>query len=301
MTKVCVTVWDRAHDDRDVRAVLDDVRPQIIQLHVDPIVLATRGKRASDRLRSWYPGVEIWWGVPGDSHGPDPSAAWLRAYRAACDAGVTMLVLDPESAWKTRGKAREIAKRCMLTLANAKHTGTALGLTSFDTVSAVPYKDAAGKQRYWGGHSAFPWREFLGPGSPIDAHFPQVYAAASTTVGRGALQTRNRRSRLSLDTAIVKGTIRAPAQGLAWHVYLQSHHTPTDDLVDVARTYAYACFWATPTRLDAAGKAAMETLARAYDAGVAGHHVGAAAPGPQACDPDETNEHPESACGGEHC
>jgi len=302
MTEVCATIWNAPHNDPTVRAVLDRVRPQIAQLHVDPLVLEARGPTATANLRLWYPGMRVWWGVPGDGHGPDPTPLWLRAVAAAARANVDVVVLDCEGRWKDRPGAADIARGAVAQL-HDKHPSVKLGFTSYDTIEAVGYKDAQGKQRFWGGHSTFPWKAFLGPESPIALHFPQVYAAGSGTAPKGALQTRDRRSRQSLDRAIVKHTIRAPGEGLSWQVHLQAHHTPTDDLVAVARGYKIACFWATPTRCDEAGIAAMELLAREHDAMVAGKAVGAAVVylGPEVeCD-DDIDCHPESTTVGEHC
>lgn len=320
MTFVVLTVWDRAHDDPGVRAILDRVRPQAIQVHCDATVLATRvGERAITNLAKWYPASKLYWGVPGDSHGPDPSAVWCRGYEAAITLGIDTYMLDPEARMKTIAAtltARNAMVRVWLSKLyelRAKHQRgdypvPRLGHTAFDTINGVTYRDKHGVPHNWGGHGDYPNEGFLGRESRIDITCPQVYAAGAGDAPAGALLTRDKRSRQSFAAAVHAGTLRDNTgtiyPALEIGVYLQLHHTPTDELVTVGRGYKTVCGWAAPTRCDERGLAAMEQLAREYDAWTAGKLVGeavaapgavAAYDGPDVECHDDVDCHPESA------
>lgn len=119
-------------------------------------------------------------------------------------------------------------------------------------------------------HSSYPWRAWLGQGSPIVASFPQVYAAPGDGMmaHRGALPAREARALSSWASAVRAGWIRPDApEGTEADLtdcdrfpYYQLHHVPTEATVQQAVKFPVAAFWALPTRADAAGRAAAVAL-----------------------------------------
>jgi hypothetical protein len=269
MSRQAVTLWTgegatKAFEDHAARALLDLARPQIIRLHTGPTALASDGAKLTEKVRAAYPDAEVWWALAGDAHGPDPTRVWVRAAQAAVAAGVGVLELNCEQAWKTR--PRGTARRAV-DATHAAAPSLALGHTAYDgPLSVVTSAPGAKPVRRWGGHSVYPWQEFLGAGSPVAFSSPQVYwaSAGGETKARGAGAERLRNHRASWAAAVRAGKIRAD---LPVHGYLQSYGCRTDELVAVGEAFAVTSWWATPTRLRPEGVAAIHALAELHRRG----------------------------------
>jgi len=117
-------------------------------------------------------------------------------------------------------------------------------------------------------HSTYPWRAWLGEGSPVEVSLPQVYAAPAggLMAHRGALPRREAAALASWAVAIRKGWI-APddpstpvREGVAWRPYYQLHHVTALDTIASALAHPLACFWALRSRSDDEGRLALRVL-----------------------------------------
>jgi hypothetical protein len=183
------------------------------------------------------------------------SREMLGIARGARDLGAELLVWNAESGWKTTARTPERARiEATVTagLAAAAHAcpGLVQGFTSYDHPSY---------------HSTFPWRAWLGPGSPVVLALPQVYASPGTGLmaHRGALPRREARALSSWAAAVRAGWIEGddPAtperEGALWAPYLQGHHVTTADTTRAAVEHPVCSLWAVPTRVDDAGRLAL--------------------------------------------
>jgi hypothetical protein len=190
---------------------------------------------------------------------------FLALARRACDAGALAVCWNAEAAWKRLPSSLEGARLWalipgMLAQVRERYPRLRQWHTSYDHPSY---------------HATYPWRAWLGPGSPIEVSLPQVYAApgGGLMAHRGALPAREARALSSWRAAIRAGWIApddpatAALEGVRWRPYLQCHHVPTADTVAVAVAHPLAALWAVPTRCDDAGRLALRALCELWRRG----------------------------------
>lgn len=255
------------------RELLKRARPEAVQVHTwEP-------GPAVDALRALLPGVRIVVGVGVDSiareaaKGTTPEAVSVRTFRSLADraaaCGADAIVWNAEAAWKRPPTSAERARlvgvvRAGLAAVAARNPQLLQWVTSYDHPSY---------------HSTYPWEAWLGPGSPVLASLPQVYAAGEGEVmaARGALPARERRALASWQSAVRAGWIRPDAPGgdadlrdVDWLPYVQLHHVTTADTVGLVARYPLSFGWALPTRADAAGREAFLVACALHRLGHAG-------------------------------
>lgn len=273
MTLARVTVWSdkgatKAYDDPRTRRFLDATRPQIITLHSDPRLLASDGGGAlTQRVRRDYPDARVWWGVQGDSHGPDPQRAWVTCAVAAEALDVECVELNCETGWRRakRPQGYVIARRALLAMrAAAPHV--VLGHTAFDGPVNFVHRRIGPIKLRWGYGGDYPWRGFLGEATPVDWTAPQVYAAPRIgSASRASILARLDKHQRSWRLALTQGLVSAR---VARHIYLQSHHTDTSGLVTAAESAEVAAFWCAPNRIDDAGRRAVAAVSLLHRGGM---------------------------------
>lgn len=179
----------------------------------------------------------------------------------ALNAGALGVKWNAEGGWKrdpTSEEAKRLRDVITLGLQEVKEQYPELRqlFTSFDHPSY---------------HSTFPWKAWLGEGSPIEEAYWQVYAAGlgkEVNPHRGALPARERSSTKSYMDAVRKHWIRADVpdgqpgddRDLDWRPYLQLHHVNASDTIAMATKYPTAALWAIRSRSDRHGIAAFLVL-----------------------------------------
>lgn len=261
-----VTLWPSDGRPRSAAADLfAAVKPRAVELHT------WRPDLFADDVRRVVPDVELSVGVGVDSEAKDVAqgrqsvaAAVTELVRVATRAeaiGATSITWNAEAAWKRPPNTDEAARigqlvRALLGEVAARYPHLRQEHTAYDHPTY---------------HSAYPWRAWLGVGSPILASYAQVYAApeGGLKAHRGALDAREARALASWATAVRAGWIRpdAPAGTDAdlvdvdWHPYYQLHHVPAVDTVASALAHDRCALWAVPTRADADGAEVVRVLA----------------------------------------
>lgn len=193
---------------------------------------------------------------------------FVELARRALDGGAVAIKWNAEGGWKRppNSAERKRLEDCVrLALAEVKLRFPSLRqlFTSYD---------------HPGHHSAFPWRAWLGEGSPITESYWQVYAAGGAKgvhPHRGALPAREASSIASYRKALRSGLLRPDvpdgAEGddtdLDWRPYLQLHHVHAADTIALAVRYPTCALWAIPTRADTHGRAAFLALCALYARG----------------------------------
>lgn len=119
-------------------------------------------------------------------------------------------------------------------------------------------------------HRTFPWRPWVGEGSPVRRIYLQVYAAPGDGLmaHRGALPRREAAALSSYRTAVREGLIRADAPAgtvedltdVDWNPYYQLHSVQRADTVQSAVRHASVSFWALRARSDGDGRSAVRGL-----------------------------------------
>lgn len=262
-----LTIYDGnglAQGWRKSRALVAALQPPILQLHGWPS--GNRRPIVAD-VRAAVPGVEVWFGIGVDGIARKvTSRAWSVAKgvaemvalaKAARDLGAKCLVINAETYWKAHAGTPEralleaLARQAILAMAEACPE-LVLGFTSFDHPTF---------------HGDFVWNAFLGPGSPIEVAFWQVYAAPGGDViaHRGALEAREARAITSYRAALRAFGIRDDVEpdtpdDLDWRGYYQLHHVTCADTVSAAVARPQSALWAAPTRTDPQGELALRAL-----------------------------------------
>jgi len=260
-----VTFWGGDGAEAEVRASADLLRtaqPRAVQLHT-----WTPGPAAS-LVRQIVPGVRIVMGVGVDGIARDVAQGrhsvehgmqtMLHLAERARVLGAEAIVWNAEAGWKrppTSGEARLL---------------DALIRRGLDVVAdqcprLEQHHTAYDHPTY---HSTYPWRAWLGEGSPVVASWPQVYAAPGDGLmaHRGALPRREARALNSWASAIRAGWItpddpETPVrEGVQWRPYLQLHHVPAADTIAAALRYEGAMLWALRSRSDDDGRRAVAAL-----------------------------------------
>lgn len=290
---VILTLWHsnglvRAYDE--ARALLQEARPQVVQLHAGPQNLTTSVARVARSVRQLLPGVVLIVGVAWDGwienydHAPAAERErierfYLSAVKAAYDAGCVLVVINSEAKGKVYPRAARALGAKLIDAIRGACPGMLIGHTAYDHPHYHP------EERNNGGHldaddEGYPWSVYLGGAAArrveglvlpatgrVDVSMEQVYAAPAADehghtpmADLGALGRRIASSRSSF----------ARAQALDWidptvpHIpYWQAHHVPAASSAGCGARLARMAFWAAPTRLDAHGRAAITVLARA--------------------------------------
>ncbi len=258
--------WTLAED------LVTESQPPAVQLHTwEP-------DRVAHLVRTAVPGVVLVVGVgidgvarhvaKGDwSHEKGVRTLVALAQRAH-DSGAAAITWNAEAAWKTPPASAQRARIDQLvreTLARAEDAWPDL----------AQWHTAYDHPTY---HSTYPWDAWLGQGSPIKRSLPQVYAApdGGLQAHRGALQARESAALASWATAIRAGWIgtddpsTAALDGVRWSPYYQLHHVTAVDTVRSALAHDLCALWALPTRADAAGRQALQTLCSIWRDGLWG-------------------------------
>lgn len=261
---ICVTIWNgngplSVWADPKTVALLEAARPPLVQVHSSPPELRQTGPQVTKELREKLVGVGVWWGIAGDAFGGDTVAQqWLDTARCAADAGVEVLILNCEEAWKRPDHAG-VATRAIAALRRA-FPEMKLGHTAYAWPAAVKVGSA------WWGHEEYPWKEFLGDDG-CDWSHPQIYWNAQNGTaprGRGAVYLNVHRT--SWTAAEKKGLIR---RNLPMGVYLAAFGCDVADLCTVAQSFQSVCIWAVPQH-DAHGGAAIRALCELHRRGFDG-------------------------------
>lgn len=242
-----------------------ETRPPVVQLHAWP---GPRTARVATAVRAASPSSALWIGAGVDGVARRvASGSWSVARgvatlvgiaRDAAALGASVLVWNAEGGWKApsgpvRDRLAETVRDALLAVQLACPT-LAQAFTSFDHPSF---------------HATFPWKAWLGPGSPVTAAFAQVYAGAGgVQAHRGALPAREARALASWGAAVRASWIRPDVpegqpgddQDCDWRPYLQLHHVPATDTVQEALSHPVAALWAAPTRHDPEGLRALRVL-----------------------------------------
>ena len=262
-----VTLWHGDGIDAALalsRDLLARVRPSCVQLHTwTPEAVASS-------VRRLLPGVDliVGCGVDGLARAVAKSeqsvAGGVRSFVAlalrAVSAGARAIVWNAEAGWKrppTSDEAQRLDDLIRQGLAAVRAACPQLEQwhTAYDHPSL---------------HSAYPWRAWLGAGSPIVRSLPQVYAAPGDGLRahRGALQAREARALASWGAAVRAGWIRpdAPdgspddAADVDWSPYYQLHSVPARDTIASAVRHPVVALWALPSRADSEGRTALAAL-----------------------------------------
>lgn len=253
------------------RDLLRECQPPAVQLHTwEPA-------RIASQVRALVPGVTLVVGVGIDGLARDVTtgirsvdngvAQLVTLARRAQDVGAVAICWNAEAGWKRPPSSPERAR-----LASLIRQGLAAVAQLVPGVEQ--WHTAYDHPSY---HSTYPWEAWLGPGSPIAASLPQVYAAPGGDVmaHRGALPAREARALASWRAAVRAGWIRedAPEGTTAdladcdWLPYYQLHHVRTADTVSSAVRHPLAALWALPTRSDDAGRLALRALCALHRGG----------------------------------
>ena len=250
-------------------ALITESQPPVVQLHTwEP-------DRVASKVRAAVPGVALVVGVGVDgiarhvakgdwSHEKGVRTLVELAARAHA-VGARAICWNAEAAWKTPPSTAQRARIDQLVRETLARVDDAW-------VDLVQWHTAYDHPTF---HSTYPWAAWLMQGSPIKRSLPQVYAAPEGGVAAhvGALPRREAAALSSWATAIRKGWIGAddPAtaaiEGVIWSPYYQLHHVAAVDTVAGAMRHDLCALWALPTRADAAGRQAFQTMCSIWHAG----------------------------------
>lgn len=255
---------------RACEALLSQARPRLVQLHT------WTPERAAGRVRQILgPDVGIVVGVGVDGIARDVAqgthsvargaATMVQLATRAHEAGAVAIVWNAEAAWKRPPSSAEAA-RLALCIREGLH-GVAEKYPELEQ-----HHTAYDHPTY---HSTYPWKVWLGEGSPIVASWPQVYAApgGDAMAHRGALPAREARALGSWAAAIRAGWIdpddaSTPVrEGVQWRPYYQLHHVTARDTITAALAQEGAMLWALRSRSDEEGRRAFLALCALERAG----------------------------------
>jgi len=254
--------------------LLSMTKPEAVQIH------SWSPRQTAAELRKILPGAGVICGFGVDSIAREVAKArnteakgintFVELAQIARDVGAFAVVWNAEASWKrppTSEEAKRIYGVVQGGLAAVKERFPALWQwhTAYDHPSL---------------HSTYPWKAWLGPGSPILASLPQVYAAGEgvVTAKRGALPDRERRALDSWAAAVRAGWIKADdpegteldAIDVDWMPYYQLHHVAFADTLPALLALPLTFGWALPTRADREGAAAFACACRMHHLGFTG-------------------------------
>lgn len=218
-------------------------------------------------LRAARPGVRVWAGLGVDGVARRVRAGtWSRQQgvetfvglaRGAADQGADLVLWDGEPQYKgpdaaTRDLLSGLVTEALEAVAR-RVPGLVQGHTSYGNVVRITLPSGEG----WGGQGTYVWRAWIGPSSPVEVTFPQVYPAISHAIDPGVLQEYARRTRVSYAAAVEEGLV---GRQVAQRPYLLLHGTPYADTVEVARAAGTSALWALPGTVDTEGLIALAHL-----------------------------------------
>jgi len=245
------------------KTLLVRARPPAMQLHTwEP-------EDTAARLRSLLPDAKLLVGCGMDGVAKRCAKnewtvargvqTFVTLAQRASRAGAVAIVWNAEGAWKREPRSDEASRlRELIREALAEVAARVPSIEQWHTAYDHPSY-----------HSSYPWREWLGPDSPVRVSLPQVYAAGSSPgemlPHRGALPARQARALASWGDAVRRGWIRSDApdgtpedeRDLDWRPYYQLHHVHAADTTAAILAQPLACLWALHTRADAHGRAAL--------------------------------------------
>lgn len=260
-----LTFWGGDGAEAEVRAseaLLRAARPRTVQLHT------WTPERAAARVRAIVPDVQIVVGVGVDGIARDVAQGhhsvergmqtFLQLAERAVAVGAVAIVWNAEASWKRPPTSDEAAR-----IAAVIRRG--LAVVADQCPRLEQHHTAYDHPGY---HSTYPWRPWLGEGSPVLASWPQVYAApgGDLRAHRGALAAREAHALSSWAAAIRAGWITPDdpstplREGVAWRPYYQLHHVPTTATIRSALQHEGAMLWALRSRSDAEGQRAAQAL-----------------------------------------
>lgn len=258
-----VTVGDTAPVQQDLARALPllrAIRPAVVMLHTYP---GAEDAPTVAAIRAALPGVAIWLQSPAnplvgltEARAVERVRGWVRA---AIALGAELLSFNGEGAdgnptgWKPGQPltAPAVAARAKFLLAAAHDEARgrlALGWSSHDHVES----------------HKLPWREILGPSSPVTRWLPQVYCdpadgtLASIGGARARLETVAKQHGHLVDRGIVRPEFAPGGKGFV--LYAQSHHHRVDALCWLLDRSELAASWtirADGKLSDAAGLTAL--------------------------------------------
>lgn len=260
-----LTFWGGDGAEAEVRAseaLLRAARPRTVQLHT------WTPERAAARVRAIVPDVQIVVGVGVDGIARDVAQGhhsvergmqtFLQLAERAVAVGAVAIVWNAEASWKRPPTSDEAAR-----IAAVIRRG--LAVVADQCPRLEQHHTAYDHPGY---HSTYPWRPWLGEGSPVLASWPQVYAApgGDLRAHRGALAAREARALSSWAAAIRAGWITPDdpttpvREGVVWRPYYQLHHVPAVDTIRSALRHEGAMLWALRSRSDVEGQRAAQAL-----------------------------------------
>lgn len=258
--------------------LLEEARPEVVQLHTAP---GPNSGRLVEQLRARLPGVRVWLGIPANPLVRETGRATARRFaRTARELGAEAMILNCErpskagwSGWSTGSlglTAATLADRMTAMLEGAAEGADGrlvLGFTSHDLPEGHP----------------IPWRQALGPGSPVRLHLPQQYPAPTRKRGQPPPTPTSRRAAIARATKsdaqwaeqVARGVVRpdlAPG-GEGFVVYTQLHDIELAGICALLDRTPLAAAWALDTQT---GDARRERHPRCDDVGARAVRVVAA-------------------------
>ena len=231
-----------------VRRLFDDARPPGGRIHADGFSLAKHGGKLADEMRSALGEFDPWFAIAGDAYSPNQQRSWVAAAHAAKAAGVRVLELNPEAASKSTKFGLTIADRVKHAreLVQAVHEAEP-SLILAHTAYREPHA-----------HKTYPYGGYLGPGTPVAFHSPQMFGA------RADSSVRADRSCKILEAAGVL------APGLPVHGYF-STDAPLAVVCAAAVRYQTQGFWVLrPGDITADSYTAIRVLSELHRRGYRG-------------------------------
>jgi hypothetical protein len=188
---------------------------------------------------------------------PKTVETFVGLARGAADQGADLVLWDGEPQYKgpdaaTRDLLSGLVTEALEAVAR-RVPGLVQGHTSYGNVVRITLPSGEG----WGGQGTYVWRAWIGPSSPVEVTFPQVYPAISHAIDPGVLQEYARRTRVSYAAAVEEGLV---GRQVAQRPYLLLHGTPYADTVEVARAAGTSALWALPGTVDTEGLIALAHL-----------------------------------------
>lgn len=269
-----------------LRQLIGQARPQVLMPHAGIRAMLGRDPDAPDEkdphaliqeLKGLAPGVRVWLGVGVDgwtealaaSPGREDEIRHLLAdvCAYALMLGAEAIVWDQEGAGENHPEAG--ARFARMAIEAGREVGLLQAHTAYDSVLAVK----VASHRWWGGHSGYPWKAWLGTDG-VDFEMEQIYVADddgdhndATLAPHGMLKRRAGWSRQSFHKATMVGRVRP---GIPHAPYFQAHGVHYQDTVTEAARHHLAALWAAPTRIDAHGEMAVRALAGLHELGFSG-------------------------------
>lgn len=249
---LAVTLYpgDSARDLEGGRALLEEARPPIVQLHTVP---GPKSAAVADEVRRIVPGARIWFGIPANPLVRDDGPA--RAARMALTArsiGAEAIVLNCErpSAAGNPGWTPDTTP-CLTPAEIDERMRRLLGFVAPE-LGAMVLGFTSHDMPLW---HHLPWAAALGKDSPVRLHLPQQYAAPSRSKKEPSLPapTSWKAARKRAEDSdgqwlrlVRSGVVRADLGpgGAGFATYGQCHDIVSAGVMLVADRTDISCVWA---------------------------------------------------------